>query len=212
MENLGKYKGPVKARFQRSLENMRKRESDGHVTPDPPKLEPAKPLLRASQKTSPSQSTTRSKGPLTMRQFMPVPKALDDLVLAVLAVSRGAGNALGAVLIDLVSHTNGERADVLVSDGGIAKRRRINRGSAAAGVRWLRELNVLRKETPTPGRTQELEKAFGCRFTDRHRYLVWNDPFVWRLPRSREQYLEFVEMWRGYTGTKPKVASLEVVQ
>ncbi|MCZ6766451.1 MAG: hypothetical protein O7D32_05920, partial [bacterium] len=95
---------------------------------------------------------------------MPVPKALDDLVLEILAVSRGAGNALGAVLIDLVSHTNGERADVLVSNGGIAKRRRINRGSAAAGVRWLRELNVLRKETPTPERTQELEKAFGMRF------------------------------------------------
>ena len=182
------------------------------MTPDPPKLEPAKPLLRARQKTSPSQSTTRSKGPLTIRQFMSVPRALDDLVLATLAVSRGAGNALGAVVTDLVRHTNGERADVVVSDGGIAKRRRINRGSAAAGVRWLRELNVLRKETPTPERIQELEKAFGMRFSDRHRYLVWNDPSVWRLPRSREQYVEFVEMWRGYTGTKPKVASLEVVQ
>lgn len=212
MENLGKYKGSVKAQFQRALERMRQHESDGYVTPDPPKLEPAKPLLRSSQKTSPSQSTARSKGPLTMRQFMPVPKALDDLVLAVLAVSRGAGNALGAVLIDLVSHTNGERADVVVSNGGIAKRRRINRGSAAAGVRWLRELNVLRRETPTPERTQELEKAFRIRFTDRHRYLVWNDPSVWRLPTSREQYLEFVEMWKGYTGTKPKAIPLKAVQ
>ena len=211
------YKAEIEAKAREVTKKLEEREGKGYVPPDDflPKHGP----LRTSAPKKPRKPDTRGNrperrnGPLTRGQFAPRPYVLDDLIVRLYKLSPGAGRAMDAVVADLTRHTNGEHHDVLVSDQGIATRRRISRSSATAALRSLRDMNFLRRCEPTPRRAAELAAVLNKGFSARRRYLVWTDPEQWKLPKSDAEFRQVVETWERYTGAKKeKRPQFEVVQ
>ena len=103
------------------------------------------------------------------------------------------------VVLDLARHTDNKHLDVVVSNGGVCRRRAVGGPGARAVIRLLVEWGVLEKGRPSVTRLAELNERIRG-FGGQRRYLVWSSQAKWNLPGTPEDFAAVAEFWKRYTG------------
>lgn len=103
------------------------------------------------------------------------------------------------VVLDLARHTNNEHLDIVVSNGGVCRRRAVGGPGVRAVIHLLLDWSVLEKRRPSAKRLVKLNKRIPG-FGGQRRYLVWNEQDKWRLPETDGDLASVAEFWTRYTG------------
>lgn len=148
-----------------------------------------------------SRDSRPAKIPLIENGFTPIPRAFDDLAIALgrLPEGRQMARVLPLVFMDLARFTDTRHGDVVVTNDGIAERRGVGLPAVKSTIKLLIERCVVRKTEPALGRFAELKRLPGG-FSRNRRYLVWNPQSKWRLPQTSAGLAALVAVWTQYLG------------
>lgn len=197
----------------RTIAKLKEREARGEEPPVHilPKPGPLKVSLGASE-TKWRDRATQPNGVLGESPFMRIPIKLDKIAIALGDLNAGLGRALSLVINDLVRHTSNEHGDVVVSNGGIARRRHIGPAAVKAILSLLRDMHVIRVCKPASERRSELNAKLKSGFSEHRRYLKWCPQREWTLPVTEGEWKRCVEVWDRFTRGSGGTERLRVVQ
>jgi hypothetical protein len=156
------------------------------------------------------RSTASKEAPaksIWLSGFIAIPRTLDDLIIRLgeCPETRGIAKALHLVVTDLMRHTDRKHGDVIVSNYGIKRRRRIGLASVKAAISLLLHMKVLRYEQPSRRRLIELKRDVPGGFNGNRRYLVWNPEDAWQLNEKNTNYDDITRHWVRYRGKRKEV-------
>jgi hypothetical protein len=159
------------------------------------------PSFRSSTAVDAPGRGRTPKNPLLESGFTAVPRKLDNLAirLAEYPGTRSMAQVFSLVVLDLAKHTDSQRLDVLVSNGGVSRRRAVGGPGVKAVIRLLIDWGVLGKRRASTSRLAEINERIPG-FGKHRRYLVWNEQEKWRLPETDDDLAAVAEFWKRYTG------------
>ena len=210
---MKKDKDEINESAARTVATLKEREARGEIPPESilPRSEPLKVSLGESEPRW-RDRVARPTGVLGEGPFMRIPIKLDKMAIALGDLNAGLGRALSLVINDLVRHTGNEHGDVVVSNGGIARRRHIGPAAVKAILSLLRDMHVIRVCKPASERRSELNAKLKSGFSEHRRYLKWCPQREWTLPVTEGEWKRCVEVWDRYTRGPGGAERLRVVQ
>ena len=168
---------------------------------------------RSSEGARSSRVSLRSDNanPLTSGGFAPIPRVLDEFILGLSRCesTRAIARVLWLVVLDLARYTDNQHHDVVVTNQGIADRRGVGLPNVKAAIWLLKKLRIVRSESPSFERFQDLKRNM-ARFTSQRRRLVWNSQERWILPGTPEELDQIAMLWNDYVGKSRKNGYLRV--